>query len=98
MKIKANKWLTSLSGSPLGGFVSGIGLLVVDVVLGEVVDLEDWESSIDLLFPDPEVIVVWVLLNEWLSSLFLNGILKPTNYSFASLFIELFVIQFTVNN
>jgi hypothetical protein len=51
-----------------------------------------------LLFPDPEVIVVWVLLNEWLSSLFLNGILKPTNYSFASLFIELFVIQFTVNN
>jgi hypothetical protein len=43
MKIKANKWLTSLSGSPLGGFVSGIGLLVVDVVLGEVVDLQ-WKS------------------------------------------------------
>jgi hypothetical protein len=33
MKIKTNKWLTLLfMGSPLGGFVSGIGLLVVGVV------------------------------------------------------------------
>jgi hypothetical protein len=78
-------------GSSLVGFVSGIGLLVVDVVVEEVVEEVDWESSVDWLFSDLEVIVVSVLLNERLSALFLNGILKPTNDSFVSLFIKLLV-------
>jgi hypothetical protein len=42
MKIKANKWLILLfMGSSLVGFVSGIGLLVVDVVVEEVVEEVD---------------------------------------------------------